>query len=203
MELSFAVLTGKNRLWILQLLLRPYQRTTKKCLWPLFLVSFIALLLSWTSSAEKNWPPKTETGILLFSDFFPPRGKWGEFQISLLSFFSSLPSRENERITVPFVPSSRKNDTTKFDPVSINQRLKTSPPALDYYTAGINNCNDRPFLRPRTLRHVVLDNRWKTVSNGGIETFGFTRNDAAGRGTRERVCRSVCRTVFSPVSPRI
>lgn len=136
MELSFAVLTGKNRLWILQLLLRPYQRTTKKCLWPLFLVSFIALLLSWTSSAEKNWPPKTETGILLFSDFFPPRGKWGEFQISLLSFFSSLPSRENERITVPFVPSSRKNDTTKFDPVTINQRLKTSPPVLDYYTAG-------------------------------------------------------------------
>lgn len=32
MELSFAVLTGKNRLWILQLLLRLYQRTTKKCL---------------------------------------------------------------------------------------------------------------------------------------------------------------------------
>lgn len=109
MELSFAVLTGKNRLWILQLLLRPYQRTTKKCLWPLFLVSFIALLLSWTSSAEKNWPPKTETGILLFSDFFHRGGMGRISNFSSLFLFVSSVTRERAHhgSLRPFVEEKR------------------------------------------------------------------------------------------------
>lgn len=128
MELSFAVLTGKNRLWILQLLLRPYQRTTKKCLWPLFLVSFIALLLSWTSSAEKNWPPKTETGILLFSDFFHRGGMGRISNFSSLFLFVSSVTRERAHhgSLRPFVEEKRHDKIWSSYDQSTTKNLSSS-----------------------------------------------------------------------------
>lgn len=78
---------------------------------------------------KKTDHPKPKLGLFSDLGFFHRISNFS-------SFFSSLLfSQENERITVPFVPSSR-NDTTKFDPVNQLRLTNDQTSPLDYYTTG-------------------------------------------------------------------
>lgn len=205
MELSFAVLTGKNRLWILQLLLRPYERTTKKCLCPPSSFSFIALLLSWTSSTGKNWPPKNRNWD--YSRFFFHRGANFKF-LFFLSVSSVTRERTHHASLRPFV-NQRYNKIWSSQSVKPT-RLNLSSPLSIIIPLGINNRtrNNRPFPDPVLVLFVTLCSITdKTV----LPTVGWKRSvhqsfHQKRRGKRdEGTCLSIRLpvTVFSPVSRRI